>query len=232
MARLPRLSIAGQLHQVMQRGTNGEAIFRDDEDCRAFLQALQDAAATHRVALHAYALLPDELHLLVTPATGEGLSKLMQSIGRRHVAAFNARHGRRGTLWEGRFRATVVEAEPYLRLCQTCIETMPVRAGLVNTPETYPWSSAAHHVGVRADRLVTAHALDWASGNTPFEREMAHKMLLRDGVPAAECDRIQQAVATGWALGSADFVAALEKTLQRRAQPGQAGRPRKVPTGP
>ena len=227
MARLPRLAIAGQLVQALQRGHDGEAVFRDAEDARALLSALREAAALHRVAVHAYALLPSQLHLLATPESADGLGLLMQSAGRRYVPRFNARHGRRGTLWDGRFRSTVVEAERHLRTCEVYVETAPVLAGLAEEAEDYPWSSAAHHLGSTTERLVQAHPLDWQLGNTPFEREVARKMLLRRSLPAVDRQRIADAVAGGWALGGAEFVAKVEELVQRRAQPGRPGRPRR-----
>lgn len=227
MARLPRLCAAGQLHQALQRGHNGEAAFRDAEDYRTFLAALRDAAAAHRVAIHAYALLPSEVHLLVTPESAEGLSLLMQSTGRRYVAAFNARHGRRGTLWDGRFRSTVVDAEKYLRACEIYVESAPVHAGLVEDAEHYPWSSAAHHLGLVVDRLVTPHPRDWLLGNTPFDREVARKMLLRRSSTTAERQTIEAAVKGGWALGDERFLVTVEDRLSRRARPGRPGRPPK-----
>jgi putative transposase len=225
MARLARLCVAGQLHQALQRGHDGAAVFRDADDYRAFLSALGEAAATHRVAIHAYALLPAEIHLLATPASADGLSLLMQATGRRYVAAFNARHRRRGTLWEGRFRAAVVEAERWLRRCEVCVETAPVQAGLAEEASAYPWSSAAHHVGLTRDRIVASHPLDWLLGNTPFDREVARKMLLQQSLSAAERQAVTHAVHGGWALGSEQFVASIEARTLRRARPSQPGRP-------
>ena len=225
MARLARLCVAGQLHQVLQRGHDGEAVFRDADDYRAYLAALRDAATLHRVDVHAYALLPAEVHLLVTPQSADGLSLLMQSIGRRYVAAFNARHRRRGTLWDGRFRAAVVEAERHLRSCEAFVESAPVRVGLAEDAGHYPWSSAAHHLGLIADRFLKPHPGDWLLGNTPFEREVARKLLLQRGLPAAECQAIADAVAGGWALGGEAFVAQVEADAARRARRGRPGRP-------
>ena len=227
MARLPRLSVAGHLHQVRQRGNNGETVFRDAGDYRAFLCALDDAAAAQRVAIHAYALLPAEVHLLVTPESAEGLSLLMQSTGRRYVAAFNARHGRHGTLWEGRFRATVVEAGRHLRACEVFVDSAPVHAGLVEEAQVYPWSSAAHHLGLTTDRVVKPHPLDWLLGNTPFDREVARKMLLRRSLSTVERQTITAAVAGGWALGDESFMATVETRALRRVRPARPGRPAK-----
>ena len=225
MARLPRWSAPGQLHQVLQRGVAGTVIFRDAQDHAAFIDALRSASADHRVAIHAYALLPDRIHLLATPHGGDGLSQTMQAAGRRYVQAHNRRHGRGGTLWDGRFRATVVEAGRHWLACRVYVEGAPVREGLAGDAAAYPWSSAAHHCGLRDEPWLTSHPLDWNLGNTPFEREMARKLLLETGLPGPVQTAIEQAVDKGWALGSPDFLAQLEQQTGRRARPGQAGRP-------
>ena len=225
MARLPRWSAPGHLHQVLQRGVAGAAIFRDAQDYTAFADALHSAAAEHRVAIHAYALLPACIHLLATPQDGEGLSRTMQAAGRRYVPAHNRRHGRAGTLWDGRFHATVVEAGRHWLACRVYVESAPVREGLTNDAAAYAWSSAAHHCGLRDEPWLTPHPLDWNLGNTPFEREMARKLLLETGLPVPVQTSIEQAVDKGWALGGPDFLAQLERQTGRRARPGQAGRP-------
>lgn len=225
MARLPRWSAPGHLHQVLQRGVADAAIFRDTQDYAAFVSALRSAAADHRVAIHAYALLPARIHLLGTPQDGEGLSRMMQAAGRRYVLAHNRRHGRAGTLWDGRFRATVVEAERHWLACRVYVELAPVRDGLAGEATAYPWSSAAHHCGLRNDAWLTPHPLDWNLGNTPFDREMARKLLLERGLPVPVQTEIEQAVEKGWALGRLDFLVQLERQTHRRARPGHAGRP-------
>lgn len=228
MARLPRWSAPGQLHQVMQRGVAGTPIFRDAQDYLAFLDALRLAALDHRVAIHAYALLPDAIHLLATPEDGGGLSRTMQSAGRRYVVVHNRRHGRSGTLWDGRFRAAVVEAERHWLACRTYVEALPVRRGLADDAAAYPWSSAAHYGGLRNDPLVSVHPLDWRLGNTPFDREVARKMLHQRGLDPSQTSAIEQAVGKGWALGSDAFLAALEQQAQRRTRPARPGRPRRT----
>ena len=225
MARLPRWSAPGHLHQVLQRGVAGTPIFRDAQDCAAFVDALRLASTEHRVAIHAYALLPDRIDLLATPHDGNGLSRTMQAAGRCYVLAHNRRHGRAGTLWNGRFRASVVEAERHWLACRVHVELAPVREGLASQAADYPWSSAAYHCGLRDDPLVTPHALDWSLGNTPFDREVARKLLLQRGLPTSVQMSIEHAVDKGWALGSPDFLAQLEQQAQRRARPAKAGRP-------
>ncbi|EGI77410.1 REP-associated tyrosine transposase [Hylemonella gracilis] len=225
MARLPRLSVAGHAHHVVQRGNDGQAIFRDEVDRRQMLQLLETQAREHRVALHAYVLMDNHVHLLLTPATAEGLPKMMQAVGRRYVRWFNDRHGRSGTLWEGRYRATVIEAERHLLPCMAYIDLNPVRAGLVAQAADYPWSSHTHYIGQRADRLVTPHALYWALGNTPFAREAAYTRLVAEGLTQQQQEALTDSAFKGWALGGPEFMAALQKQTARRLSKGKAGRP-------
>jgi len=232
MARLPRLTAPGYVHQLIQRGNNGQAIFLDAQDHETYLLMLREAALANRVAIHAYSLVDEnQVLLLATPAKAQGLSRMMQTLGRRYVAMFNRRHHRSGTLWEGRFRATVLEAASYLLPCMSYVELAPVRAGLVRQPQDHRWSSAQHHLGLRSDPLVTDHPLHWALGNTPFEREAAHRGLLQQALTPEEVNKITAATTKGWALGSDSFLAALEELTRRRARPGRRGRPRKT-SGP
>src|SRR5262249_39743315 len=161
-ARLSRVDIAGYPHHVIQRGNNRQAIFVDVADYKRYLQLLQEACATYPAALHAYVLMPNHVHLLLTPEKAGELSRLMQALGRRYVRWFNDRHRRTGTLWEGRFRSTVVESERYLLACMRYIELNPIRASLASDPVEYRWSSYAHHVGQVVDPLITDHPLFWS----------------------------------------------------------------------
>ena len=236
MARLPRLLLPGQAHHLMLRGNNRQAIVMNDGDRQQFLDFLREGARTNQVAIHAYALMDNHLHLLATPEDEQGISKLMQSLGRRYVAWFNHRYERSGTLWEGRFRATVIDSERYFLACMRYIELNPVRAGLVRAPEDYSWSSCASHLGRRSDALLHEHLLYWTLGNTPFEREVAYRELLMEGCAESERQCITQATLKGWPLGSASFLKAVADQTQRRVQPQARGRPRKpqletVPSG-
>ncbi len=225
MARLPRLSVAGYAHHVVQRGNDRQAIFRDDADRRQMLQLLETQAREQQVAIHAYVLMDNHFHLLLTPATGEGVSKMMQAVGRRYVRWFNDRHARSGTLWEGRYRSTLIEAERYLLACMAYIDLNPVRAGLVAQAPNYPWSSHLHYIGQRADRLVAPHALYWALGNTPFAREAAYTRLAAEGLSQQQQEALTESAFKGWALGGPEFMAALQKQTARRLSKGRAGRP-------
>ncbi|MBV8123598.1 MAG: transposase [Paucibacter sp.] len=228
MARLPRLAIAGHVHHLVQRGHNGQPFVLDDEDGAHFLASLQESAALHRVAVHAYALTPARLHLLATPPEAQSLSRMMQSLGRRFAAVFNRRHQRSGGLWDGRYRAAPLEAGPHLLQLMRFIDLLPVSLGLNLRAQDYPWSSAAHHLGARRDPLVTDHAGFWAMGNTPFERDQRYARFLEEGVSPQEQQAIEAAVQGSWPLGSAAFKAELAKHTDQPLVPRPRGRPKKI----
>lgn len=224
MARQPRLAIDGQLHHLVHRAGVGGAISLGEEDRADFVAALLTVSREARVAVHAYVVLPDRVQLLITPERGAELARMMQRLGRRYVGAFNARHGRTGTPWAGRYRTTVLQAQRYLVDVMRLIETAPVVAGLVDQPDHWVASSAAHHFGRRVDPLVSDHPLFWHLGNTPFEREAAYRRLCDGPVPAASSTAVQQATERGWALGDAAFLDELARQQARRLQPQRRGR--------
>lgn len=225
MARLPRLTLAGHLHHVIQRGNNRQPIFADREDRETMLSLLADNAAKYGGAVHAYVLMDNHFHLLVTPATAEGLPQMMQAIGRRYVQYFNRRHARTGTLWEGRYRCTVLQPERWLLPCMVYLDLNPVRAGEVEQAADHAWSSHAHWLGLRQDRLLTPHALYWALGNTPFAREAAYAALLQAGIGSQDQEALTASALSGWALGDAKFLQELQGHTPRRVARGKAGRP-------
>jgi len=225
VARRPRLAVAGELHHVLLRGHNGQAVFADDADRTTFAELLREPAARQGVAIHAYALLAAEIHLLVTPARAEALGRLVQSIGRRYVALYNRRHGRSGTLWDGRFRSSILDSKTLLLPAMLHIETMPARSGLAAAVQDWHWSSAAHHMGLRRDPLVTDHALYWQLGNTPFERERAHTVALSEAQQKPPEVRFDQAVAKALLLGPPEFVQIVTKVLGRPMVARPRGRP-------
>ncbi|MCL1961541.1 MAG: transposase [Desulfovibrionaceae bacterium] len=227
MARLPRLTVPGYPHHVIQRGNNRQPIALDDADRARLLEGIRAQAAAARVAVHAYVLMSNHLHLLLTPQTGEGVPKMMQALGRGYVRQFNKRHARSGTLFEGRYRSTLIEAERHLLACMVYIDLNPVRAGMVARPEDHPWSSHRHYAGFSGDDWLTPHSLYWALGNTPFARQAAYADLVRAGLGEQQCCEIGKAAHSGWALGSADFVADLQTRTKRRLTLSAGGRPRR-----
>jgi putative transposase len=225
MARLPRLTVPGLPHHVMQRGNNRQPIFAGTPDYERLLALFADSAKEFGVALHAYVLMTNHFHLLVTPEAGDSLPKMMQAVGRKYVRYFNDRQVRSGTLWEGRYRSTLIQTDRYLLACMAYLDLNPVRGGLVQQPRDYPWSSHAHYVGLRTDKLVTPHPLVWELGNTPFAREAAYAELVQAGITSEQQSALTQSMLKGWALGEQDYVADLQKRTARRVSKIQAGRP-------
>ena len=228
MARLPRLVIPSQPHHIIQRGNDRQFIFRDSEDYQRFLAWLKESAREFKVAIHAYVLMPNHLHLLASPSTAEGLAQMMQRIGRYYVPWYNAKYARTGTLFQGRFKTSLIDSEPYFLLCSRYIELNPVRAQLVMAPLDYPWSSYAHHAGARPDAVIVDHALYWGLGNTPFQREAAYIELAAPALSQQELDTINGALLKGWPLGSDAFKTELQRRAKRQVLPAKRGRPFKI----
>ena len=228
MARLPRLVVPNHLHHVVARGNNDQPVFLDDTDYQQFLNLLRDTAQQYGVAIHAYALLPARVQLLATPSTEAALGKMMQAIGRHYVPWFNARHQRSGSLWEGRFRATVLDADDYFVPCAHLIEYQPLHEAVSMDMEHYRWSSHAHHTGARRQPWLTDHPAYWKLGNTPFEREAVYKELCATPPAPKMVEAIGEATRKAWALGSDAFRASLAKLTDRRLEPARRGRPRKI----
>jgi putative transposase len=225
MARLSRLTLPGHAHHVIKRGNNRQAIFADRADYKMMLDLLDESARRFGVAIHAYVLMDNHFHLLATPQTTEGLPQMMQAVGRRYVRYFNDRHQRTGTLWEGRYKSTLIQTERYLLACMAYIDLNPVRAGMVAQPRDYPWSSHAHYIGLAQDRLLTPHPLVWALGNTPFAREAAYADLVQAGISTGQQQVLTDSALRGWALGEPEFVNNLQKLTTRRVSKRTAGRP-------
>lgn len=225
MARLPRLTVPGYPHHVIQRGNNRQPIFASAEDRRMLLDLLHENASRHGVALHAYVLMDNHFHLLATPNALEGLPRMMQAVGRTYVRYFNDAMSRSGTLWEGRYKSTLIQTDRYLLACMAYIDLNPVRAGMVPQAQDYSWSSHAHYTGRHIDKLITPHALYWGLGNTPFAREAAYSELVHAGVSAAQRESLTQSVLHGWALGEPDFLSDLQNKTSRRAVKTRPGRP-------
>ena len=228
MARLPRLTLANMPHHVVQRGNNGGEIFVDAQDRQTMLDLLREMSRRFEVDVHAYVLMPNHFHLLLTPKTDEGLPKFMQAVGRSYVRYFNNRHGRSGTLWEGRYRGTVLQAQDWLIPTMISMDLNPVRNGLVQRAADWPWSSYGASAGLRNDALITPHAQFWSLGNTPFARDAAYIAAVEEGLSAASQERISHAAMRGWALGDEAFIENLQQKTARRVTRQSAGRPAKA----
>ena len=232
MARLARLYVPDQPQHVILRGLDQQPAFVDDQDYELFIDCLKAAARDHHLAVHAWVLMPGAVQLLVTPSDESSLPKAMQAVGRRYVAHFNRRYARRGTLWEGRYRATVIEGERFFLLASRVVELAPVRNHLVTAAEDYRWSSYRHHIGLTVDSLITDHPLYWALGNTPFERQRAYRELCEQPFDERETTQLMQATLKGWVLGSDTYREWASRTANRRVSPLPRGRPRKVREAP
>ncbi len=229
MARLPRLTVAGYPHHIIQRGNNRQAIVRSDADRECLLELMAENARKHQVAFNAYVFMDNHFHLLLTPETAEGVPLMMQAVGRRYVRYFNDLHGRTGTLWEGRYRSTLVQTERYLLACMVYMDLNPVRAGMVAEARQHLWSSHRHYIGQVSDRRLSPPSVYWGLGNTPFAREAAYTELVHAGQSVAQQGAITDATLHGWALGDAAFTAELQKRTPRRITPAKPGRPPSTP---
>ena len=227
MARLARLAVADHAHLVLLRGHSGQPVFRDDVDRAAFLSALQHACHAERVALHAYSLLGDHVWLLCTPASARAVGRALQALGRRFSAGFNRRHQRSGSLWDGRYRATVVEGGAPQLEAMVFVDQAPVREGSVPEALAARWSSARQHAGLSSELPLTDAPAYWTLGNTPFDRCAAYLTLLEEPLPDERAVRLAAAVQRGWAVGSPSFLDALHHLSSRQVQPRPRGRPRK-----
>ena len=216
MARQARGGLAGVPHLLMQQVHDGQMLVQDDLDRQRLLDTLRMAARDHRVAVHAYALGEHDWWILATPSSADGLSLMVQSVGRQYVAHYNRRHRRRGSLWSGRYKACVIASAQDLLDCMVLIESQGPNGA---------WSSAAHHLGRGTDPLLAEHVQFWTLGNTPFERDAAWKRRLEEGLSALRAQQLREAVSKGWALGEGDDIARLQLLTDRRLSPGKRGRP-------
>jgi putative transposase len=225
MARLNRLFAPGCTQHVLQRCASERLLAYDEADYTMLVHCLTEATRASRVAVHAYVLMPDHMHLLATPESDGEIARLMQGLGRRYVHFLNRRHGGRGALWEGRYRATVLEDDPYALICSRYIESNPARRALVDDATHYRWSSMRHHVGLEVQGWITDHARYWALGNTPFERQARYRELFERPLSNETVAALRSATWHGWALGGEGFLARLAKSANRRPVELQRGRP-------
>jgi putative transposase len=229
MARLARLTLPGHPHHVIQRGNNRQPIFASPADYQMMLELLDENARKFGVAIHAYVLMGNHFHLLATPQTAQSLPQMMQAVGRRYVRYFNDTQKRTGTLWEGRYKSTVIQTERYLLACMAYIDLNPVRAGIVVQARDYPWSSHVHYIGLRTDKLITPHPQVWELGNTPFAREAAYADMVQAGISDVQHTALTDSALRGWALGEPEFVKKLQQMTERRVSKSLAGRPVSTP---
>ena len=227
MARHRRFCLPGHPQHVIPRGNKRDIIFADDQDYRAYRDTLAEGCHRFECAVHAYVFMTNHVHLLITPATGTAISYLMQSLGRKYVQYFNWRHRRTGTLWEGRYKATLIDTEAYLLTCYRYIELNPVRAGMVEHPAEYPWSSYRRNAAGIPDNLVTDHDVYSALAPDGHGRQVAYRALFDAQIPVAALEAIREAANKGWILGNDRFRKRVETILDRQATPKPRGGDRK-----
>jgi putative transposase len=229
MARLPRYLLPGFPQHVIQRGNNRQQILFDEADYWFLWERLQTAAEKFRCEVHAYVLMPNHFHLLLTPLQENGIGKLMQHVGRYYVQYFNHRYERTGTLWEGRYRATLLDPGGYALLCGRYIELNPVRAGFVRVPEDYDWSSYAFNATAREDPLVTPHLEYLKLGRSAKARQNDYRQTFSRPIDKDILTRIREATNKAWVLGNEAFCRDIEGHINRRTTPKPRGGDRRSP---
>jgi len=223
MARQPRFIIPGQPQHVIQRGNNRDVIFVSEADYLFYLEKLSEACEEHQCDIHAYVLMTNHVHLLMTPHKEHSIAKVMQTVGRYYVQYFNYTYQRTGTLWEGRYRATLIDSETYLLSCYRYIELNPVRAGIAEHPANYRWSSYRCNAQGKADRLVTFHGLYLGLAATDKKRLKVYCDLFSNQMNEEIINEIRITTNKAWVLGSDRFKAKIEKLISRQASPKKRG---------
>lgn len=225
MPRLARLFVNGCPIHFIQRGHNKQDVFLDDADRSRYLEWMWESAQEHNIAVHAWVLMSNHVHLAITPPGPVELARFAKFISQRYTQYFNYRYQRTGTLWQGRFKSSPVVSDHYLLRLYRYIDLNPVRARIVQNPADYRWSSYMHHVGIRTESRVSEHLLYWQLGNTPFDRHANYRQFCQEGIAHQEVALFTEAAMAGWALQleseSSNAVAA-----NRPLKPAPRGRPR------
>jgi len=228
MPRRARVSLPNIPHHIVQRGNNRQACFFKDTDRQLYLEWLAEYAEHNQCKVHAYVLMSNHVHLLATPEVGGAIGQMMKQLGQRYVQYINRTYQRSGTLWEGRYKSCLTLEEDYLMVCYRYIELNPVRAGMVELPEHYPWSSyRANGLGEASD-LISVHEVYQRLGMLANERREAYRELFAQQLPSRIVDEIRDATNGNYVLGTAEFRNQVEQLLGRRAGPGVPGRPRLI----
>ena len=227
MPRRARISIADIPHHIVQRGNNRDTCFYSDQDYLFYLECLQEYAELTQCAIHAYVLMTNHVHLLVTPQTADGIGVMMRRLGQRYVQYINRTYKRSGTLWEGRYKSCITSEEAYVLACYRYIELNPVAAGMVTHPADYPWSSYRANAQGEENKIVTTASMYESLGSDRLVCVRAYRELFRHHLDPGIVDEIRTATQGNYALGSDRFKQQVEAALGRRAVRGVAGRPRK-----
>jgi len=227
MPRKPRFQLPGYPQHIIQRGNNRQPCFFAERDYRVYLEAVEQACRKYGCQVHAYVLMTNHVHLLATPAQNWSVSQLMQSVGRRYVRYVNREYRRSGTLWEGRYKASLIQAERYLFACSRYIELNPVRAGMVDHPGEYRWSSYQANAQGAVDKLIRYHAEYLALASDPDGRATNYHELFRHQLAPGLVDEMRKALNHELVAGSSQFKDGIEAATGRRVSLGEPGRPRK-----
>ncbi len=219
MARQPRYNLPGQPQHVIIRGNNREPIFIADDDYHQYLELLEKAIKKYPCELHAYVLMTNHVHLLITPQAEGSLSKAIQSIGRGYVQYFNFKYQRTGTLWEGRYKATLIDCDTYALVCYRYIECNPVRAEMVDHPGEYPWSSFRCNALGEPCSFITAHTLYSELGSNTEQRSDNYRALFNAHIPIKTLREIREMTNKSWVLGDDHFRARIQAQLKRPVAP-------------
>jgi len=226
MARRPRLVLPAVPLHIIQRGNNRSPCFACETDFMVYLSLLRQYSAETSCQVHAYVLMTNHVHLLLSPGNRTGPSALMRRLGQHYVQYFNRRYQRTGTLWEGRFRSCLVESERYLLICQRYIELNPVRARMVSDPRQYPWSSYHVNASGAEDPLITQHLVYLGLGKHDVERRAAYRHLFHEALSEQLLSQIRHASNSNGPLGSALFSEQTASMSGRPTEPRRRGRPR------
>ena len=227
MPRKPRFYLPNIPIHVVQRGNNRTAIFFEEADYTSYLKWVKDALIKYNCQLHAYVLMTNHVHLLVTPSEKESVSRLMQYIGRWYVPYINNKYNRSGTLWEGRYKSNMIQAEAYLFACMRYIELNPVRASMVKKPLEYKWSSYHHNALEKTDELITEHALYRELSTDVAARKQTYRSLFQAHIPDIETNEIRNSWQSGTPLVNDQFKEQIEKQLKTKIGYSRRGRPKK-----
>lgn len=226
MSRKPRFNLPGIPQHIIQRGHNRDPCFYSEDDYHCYLNELQEAANRNQTQIHAYVLMTNHVHLLATPEGPFGITHMMQDLGRKFVRYMNRRYRRTGSLWEGRFKASLVDSEAYLLTCMRYIEMNPVRAGMVSHPGEYRSSSYSANAMGQDRPILGYHPLYLALGKTAVRRQQAYRELFRGQLANEELHAVREALNQELALGREDFKNTIEAAIKRQTRPGMPGRPR------
>lgn len=227
MPRKPRYFLPNVPVHIVMRGNNRKVIFAEQADYQAFLSWFKEAAAKHSCQVHAYVLMSNHVHLLISSDNPKSLSKLPQDIGRRYVPYFNHKYDSSGTLWEGRFKASSIDSECYLFRCYRYIELNPVRANMVESPDDYPWSSYGCNALGSNDGLITPHPHYLKLGEDRHQCANNYRGLFKEHLDDALVNEIRASLQTGTPLGSERFKSEVESLLGVKVGQSRRGRPTK-----